>query len=405
MAPPAAPTLTQGARYFGATATGDYSSVHEDLKPLEYGNKIHMWWTDIWPTASIVQRINTKPIDVPVWYHFEEDELPYFATADAAAAYDATTLTGAFANHYTRFIQNDIWMNIRTRERMLINGTPAANMVVVRGWGAVPGQAILSGDRFVKVGYAAKENGSAPDTVTSLPVKYTFRMQDFRHSIKMSYRLRSTRMQVIPDELKRQRQKKRFEHMRDIRMSFFFGPLNQTQASTGEHTATQGIMDAFTTNTWNVGGALTQPDLFNYIGAKIAPWNRDKVIILATSAHVINIINQWAMEKIQVPANAKIKQWGIDIDHLLMIGGRRVALVEETEFNNDPDMRGFGFIVSPRNHFWRPFKGNGYSFTTKLYRDIETDNRPLTYKEEWHTGGGWEHWAERAEGWFWNAKW
>lgn len=415
MATPAAPTIVQGTRSYGAS-----TAANTALLPLVYGNKIHKWWIDRYPTASIVMKVGTVPTPSPLFSHFEQDEVPYFLTANAAGTAAATDFgtsgNSVWGAQFTRFVNGFVYMNVRTLERILVGGPTttstaptAAAINVVRGWGAYPAAAIVAGDKFVLVSTNYTEGTDAPPSISTQEAQYSFRIADFRDAVDLTDRAIGTEWMVEKDLWKREMQMKRHKHMRDIKLSYFFGGAGRSTAlsisgtagiaALGETTGVTGLIDHITSNIWDLNGNIvTQPDLFDFIGSGIAPWNTEKNLIMATSAHVINIVNQWALDKI-VPTSQDMKTWGVNIDHLVLMGGRRVALVEETEFNNDPTLRGMAFIGAPQKYSkWRPFKGNNINGETTFFPDIVKENHPTRQKGEWYTSGGWEHFAERSWG-------
>lgn len=406
--PPAAPTIVQQGRAFGSSST---TGPHADLYPTFLGDRIHKWWSDRWPMVSAVQKIRSKPVFGPVWYHFEHQPLPRYATATATATATGGAIT--FTNHFTRFNQYDVWMNLRTWELVLVTdaiGSIDATVGVTRAWGQRPGQAVLVGDRFKKIGSASGETETAREAVSTVEDKFTFRSQDFRDSIELSSRLNATRLRVEPKLLRRLRSEKFWQHKSDISDSFWFGGLQRTQAAAGERTGSMGLMEHIKTNTWNVNGKLTYGDLASWVSTQIAPWNQQRVLTINTSAHVKQIIASWALEKIQVQAQKEINSWGLEIDNIVLIGGRRCVIMEESVFNESPEMQGMMFVGSPNLAAWRGFDQDlphggmpSMQRTTKLVKNIKREDNPTLYKEEIFTSGGWEFWAERAWGFAWNV--
>jgi hypothetical protein len=415
MPTPAAPTLLSGARSYGGT-TGPLAG----LLPLVYGDKIWKWWIDRFPTASIVMKVGTVPTPSPLFSHPEQDEVPYFlntAAAITAASTDFGTGTSSAWNaQVARIVAGNVYMNTTTNERVLVLGgattgtvPTATNITVQRGWGAIPAQAAAVGEKWILVGTNFGEGDVAPPSLTTQEVLSSFRIADFRDAVDITDRARGTEYMVEKDLWKREVAMKRFKQMRDIKLSYFFGGGGRITGATaaitnvtsvGELTGVTGLIDHVTTNVWDLNGnILTQPDLFDFIGSGIAPNNPERVLTMSTSAHVINIVNQWALDRTSVNAESPIKGWGVDLDHVLVMGGRKVALVEETEFNNDPKLRGMAFIGAPQTFSkWRPFKGNGVNGETTFYDDILKENHPTRRKGEWYTSGGWEHFMERGWG-------
>ena len=420
---PAAPSIhygSSGTRSFAAYNSGAVTSFNADLAPLDLGDKIWSYWKDRAPTVSAVMKVNSRPVISPVFYHFEQQPMPQYATCTAAAA-AATTPTLAqsltFANDmYKRMLAQQLWVNLRSWEVIRIEATPTTSTVTVtRSWGARPGAAVNAGDRWRMIGYAGAENEGAPDSHTTLAEKETFRIQDFRTAIEMSTRMRAARFQIEPDMLAKERSMKMWEHKQMLTSSYFWGTQMSMAASslasaTGDRTSCTGLIDWANVNTINCAGGLSWGDLNSHIAVDLVPWIPSGTLVMITSAAVKSIISNWGLEKVQLTND--VKSWGIDIDTLVTIGGKRIAIIEEEMFNESPEMQGMAFIGSLGLSSWRgfdqelPYDGQvKLERATRLIPNIKRDNNPTTYKEELFTSGGWEFWARRAWSVMWNIKW
>lgn len=405
---PAAPTVVEGRRYLGATAAG----VHADRVEEHYGDKIWLYHRDRFPVTSAVQKVRSGVTTSPVWYHFERQPTPRYATVvttnSGDAAYATVTVqSGAGA----RFMLDDIWVNLRTWDAFLVTATPAADVVTgTSGWGPQPAAAMIAGDILKKVGSAALEGATARAALGTLDDKYTFRAQEFRDSVEITSRLRATEMRVEKDLFLGIKDEKLWQHKNDINDSYYWGRSKRTSGSTGERTASMGLVQHISTNTWNVNGAMTWGSLNSFVAGNIAPWNPESVLMMITSAHVKAIINNWALEHVRVPMS--VSKWGLDIDSLMIVGGRKIAIVEDPMFNESLEMSQMAFVGALNLSAWRGFDqdypNDGKKVmarSTKFYSDILKDDNPSVTKGEWATFGGWEFWAERAWGMLWNIKW
>lgn len=402
---PAAPTTVSGRRYLGATTAG----VHADRIEVDYGDKIWLYHSDRFPVTSAVQKVRSGVVTSPVWFHFERQPTPRYATVVTADS-SAYTAVVVGSGHGARFIKDDIWVNLRTWDAFLVTSISTDTVTATSGWGVMPKAAIKVGDRLKKIGSAALEGAKARAAVGTLDDKYTFRAQEFRDSIEITNRLRATRMRVDSDLFMGMKDEKLWQHKNDINDSFYWGRSKRTSGSTGERTASMGLVQHISTNTWNVNGAMTWGDLSSFVSGNIAPWNPESVLMMITSAHVKSIINNWALEHLQVPMS--ISKWGLDIDSLLIVGGRKVVIVEDPMFNESSEMSQMAFVGSLKHTAWRGFDQDypiagkaSMARSTKFHMNILQDDNPSVTKAEWTTFGGWEFWAERAWGMLWNVKW
>jgi len=397
MSRPVAPTIVVGSKPFNASTVKTLAA----LKPREYGDSIWKFSKDKYPTASIVQKVATKSVGSSVFSRFDQQELPYHATEDVLAAAGDATIT--FTNHYTRFTLYDVWVNTRTREAVRVNSTVAAAMPVTRGWGDTVAQACLANDVWVKSVPNFPESSTAPAALSTLEEQHTFYCACFEHSAELTWRMAKTRMEIEPDTRKRLIEQAGEIHTGCLKRSYILGGMGATTAATGETTGVKGLLEHIQTNTWKPqNGGLTRPDLFGWAAEQVGPWCPEKNMIFATSAMVINIINQWVFDKMVVNADSPVKQWGVDVDSLLLMGGRKVALVEESWLNDSPETQGWGFLIpapgTRTGSRWRTFDGNGLTGSTKLYRNVKTEDLNTTFKDVWLTDGGWDHGPERAYG-------
>jgi hypothetical protein len=393
---PTAPTIKAGSR--GWNPSAGYEGVLAALKPLNYGDKIWKYYIDRYPTASIVMKVSRKPSISAAWSNFTKDALPHFAVAEATATASGTTLTAMFTSHYTRFLLYDTWMNLRTHETIMVTSTPAANMVVSRSFGRVPGQAIVVGDKFVRVNQARPEGSTAATALSTIEVEHKFTAAEMSVVAELTDRLAATRMLINPNLRAEGIADARYEFLRAQKLSYFLGGMGLVQATTGEQTGVKGLMDHIETNRLTLNDVLVYSELNSFIGDAIAPNNPDTTIIGATSNRVKSIISSWGLENLTVNAEKLSKEWGYEIDSVHIVGGRKLALVTESFFDENETMQGWMFLLSPKMSQWRPVIGNGINGDVHLNKDIKTDDGYKGKKDEWYAMAGWEHGAERAYG-------
>lgn len=395
---PASPTLKTGARPWNATAGN--LGVISALKPLNYGDRIWRYQSDGYPTASVVMKIGRRPSISPSFSNFTQDDVPHWAKTDVAFAATETNLAAEFVNHASRFGANDTWMNVRTREVILIgdsNGS-ADLTACVRGFGNMPDAASVIGDRWVKGMTAFPEGSTAPEAVTSLEEEHEFFAAEHSTTAELTDRLAATRMLIDPDIRAKGIRDARDRHAREWKRSFFMGGMGKIQTASGEQTGVMGVIDHCQTHTVAINGGLTFADLKSFVSEGPGPWSPDNVLVLSCSQRVANIVSDWGLENLQMQADRLTKQWGVDIDTLLLAGGRKIALMVESWLDEDETTAGWAFVLPVKMSKWRPVIGNGINGDTQLRRDIKTENSYKGKKDEWFTFGGWEHGPERAYG-------
>lgn len=276
-----------------------------------------------------------------------------------------TTETTFVVDDESKFAQYDIFKCPRTGEVFRVASTNSgAHTVTVetRPWGGTR-QDLVDNDYLVRLGNAMAENSSKPASKLSEPTEYYNVTQIFRTTFDASASMEAEELKTTPQERIRLRKKQLLVHKIDITSAFYWGVRKN---STAEHLrAAGGVVPLIVTNTWNVGGVMTQKnfnsflkDVFNYgSGAKA----------LIASRLVLGVISEFAMGKLVVSESAK--EYGLNIMKYMTPNGEELELIPERLFRNY--YSGAGLILDMQDVFYRPLVGNSINRDTKLRQNIQ----------------------------------
>jgi hypothetical protein len=374
------------------------------LKPRVYDDKIVDWERDLYPTASIVMENSKKTVSAPSWSRWERKPYPHWITATAAltaADVDWTTAGDFSADHLTRITRYDAWQVVRTREVVLMNGTAAAPAgTVVRGVGSVPAQALIVGDKLVKVQTAFPEGSTAPTAHFVLEDEITFRAAEHYLSTEATSHVLATKFEIEGNKRKAGIELARVEFTSIMKRSFFSAAQAQQQTATAQQQTVKGMMEHCQTWSYNFNGILTRPDFGGFVADGPGRYIRGDIGI-AMSSLGLGIVDNWLTDIAQAQQDKDINTLGFNVDNLKLVAGRRAKLFYESWLDEDPTTQGW-FFVFPLNKVQGSkhvtVSGPEWDGRVQLFEDIKKEDGYLGKKDAWYHFYGWEHGPEIGYG-------
>lgn len=191
-------------------------------------------------------------------------------------------------------------------------------------------------------------------------------MQIFRTPFDASASNNAEATKTSPTERIRLRKLKMKEHKIDIENAFWWG---ERVTGTSTHIrAAGGVLPRLTTNTWNVGGILTQKNLNSFLKDVFLYGSGSKALI--GSRLITGAISEFAMGKLQVSEGAK--KYGLNIMTYITPQGDELDLIPSDLFINY--YSGLGVILDMQDVFYRPLINNDENRDTKLRQNIQAND-------------------------------
>jgi len=256
------------------------------------------------------------------------------------------TVTGAGSSSAYIFSVGDVFMNARTKERMLVATIASATTITVatggRSFGATAAAAGADGDEFFIIGNVNEENSSARNVNTTRSEKIDNYTQIFKTSITVSNTEKEANLYGGPD-LRYQRAKKGTEHALDIERAFWFGEKKSDTSGTQGHPrrATGGILEHIeggSSFVQNQGGLLTAPDFNTFLREGFTYGDTTKVLFCG--GKVLQAINEIARGQIRTKSHDT--SYGVKIGEYITAFGT-VNLVHNPLFVGD--FASYGFLL------------------------------------------------------------
>ena len=399
---PAAPTLNAGVVYDKPTT----AMIPARLKPLLFDDKIIDWESDLYPSASIVMKNNKKIKTSPVWSRWERKPYPHWIQANAAitaADVDWSTAGDISTAHLARIKHFELWMVVRTREVVRMAGalTTTPYSTVTRGIGNIPAQALVVGDKLVRLATAFPEGSTAPVAYSVLEDEILFYATEHSMTVEATSHVLGTKFLVEGNRMKSMIEQKRVEFTEAMKRSFFASAKSTATGTTGGVNTVAGLIDHCQTHTYNFGGLLTRPDFFGFVGEGPGRYIRGDIGV-AMSSFGLNIVNNWLADvSMNDKASGVDQSLGFEVSNLKLVAGRRAKLFYESWLDEDPTTQGWVFVFplnKKQGSAYIEVVGPEWDGRTRLNRNIKTEDSYKGIKHEWYSFYGWEHGPEIGYG-------
>ena len=409
-APPAPTILGREPGAMGGTPV-----VASVQVPINMGKEIWQWNKMETPFVSMVMKFNRQPMPITYGRHLEDKKLPnwvtYTGSTETAGSEEASAFSAGEITNWDRLNVYDLVFNPRSEEVFLFK-TVSDTASVIRG-GSIGSHTapLFAGDTLLRFSSQKDEGGVARDAMSTLKEAKYWYAGIWRHATELTLDTQATEMYGGPgakgrDERKYQKKRTAWEQKKEISQHAILGTIGGDFATAITPTAgfghmfSPGLMGLIQTNIWNCNGSLKWDDLKAWMRTILHYIPKEHNPMLITSAKVIDIITSYGNDMIQI--TPKQSYWGWEFD-TVRIGGRTVALVEESILNEDAKLEGYGFLGTPAHAAWHPVVGNSVNLDTKLHENIKTHNNPELVKDEFVTHGGFEFFIEPSWGRFYGA--
>lgn len=399
---PAAPTLNAGVVYDKPTT----AMVPDGLRIRLYDKKIIDWLADLYPSSSVVMRDNKKIKEAPKWSRWERKPYPNWIQANAAitaADVDWSTAGDFSTAHLARIKHFELWQVVRTREVVRMAGALSTTpySTVTRGIGNIPAQALVVGDKLVRLATAFPEGSTAPAAYSVQEEEVLFYATEHSMTVEATSHILAQRFELEGNRRKSMTESTRIRFTEAMKRSFFSSAKSTATGATGGVNTVEGLINHCQTWTYNVGGLLTRPDFFGFVGDGPGRYIQGDIGI-AMSSFGLNIVNNWLADVSQNDKASGVDQsLGFNVSNLKLVAGRRAKLFYEAWLDEDPTTQGW-FFVFPLNKMqgssYIEVRGPEWDGRTQLRQNIKTEDGYKGKKDEWYAFYGWEHGPEIGYG-------
>lgn len=226
------------------------------------------------------------------------------------------------------FQKHDLVKVTRTGEVMLVTAVSTNTLTVTRSFGATAAAAINDDDELLIIGPAYPENATLQDGRTVTEVKYTNKVQAFRHNFEISGRLQAITENggtYHGSDVKDQREDMLLVHKRDINLACIQGEVGD--AGSGQ-TGMGGIIEfikTYGTNRVNSTSAVTYSVFLT--AAKSATRYNNRRMVIICSRQFAQIVTEWGVSAQQLqPGGTK---YGLEVMDIFTPHGRFRLLVDD----------------------------------------------------------------------------
>lgn len=280
-------------------------------RDIDVSKTIDRYLTEENPWLVLLLRSRKKVTTDPSFYWWETQPYAYWTRINNALGYnDAATDIVVDNNTATYCAPKDIIKIPRTGEVMQVTVvTPATHtLTVVRGYGETAAAAILHQDAVLVLGNAMEERSSVPAEKLAQPTKQYNYTQIFRTPFGASRTVEQSRQVTNEQERDRLTRDKGLDHRLALERAFLFG--ERKEDAVGLRRMTRGALKFISTNVYDAGGTITESEFDTSVCEPVFKWGK-KTKVLAASARLISIMNNWGKEKLQVSQGAK--EYGLDL--------------------------------------------------------------------------------------------
>jgi len=332
------------------------------------------------PLLTILQRIKKVNINHYRTVWLEKAPLPWYIQTDAAIdASGAGTIT---ITDFAFLRANDVLINDRTNEVLLITATPTTSTVaVVRGAGTTHA-AVLAADKWYRASSAEGEGTGSPDSRGVEETEHSNLVQIIKEPIEGSATLEKTDLHGGPQRPGEQKWAG-MEHKKKYERAVCFGELrDSTDANSKPLRMMRGLFsDAgfVATKRYDMSAGYTEAD-FDMNITDAFEYGSDTKVGFAGKTAMLGI-NAFARDKLRVihPSKDKGKlNYGITVA-VWNNGYGTLQLIPAKQWKGDNKARMLG-ILDLKNVELR------HQFPTVLEKDIQAPDLH-GYKDQWLTGG------------------
>ena len=300
----------------GQMATKGTNAVNSDRPVIQMLPRVFKYDPPSNPALRVLtQRAQVRPVKGTEVKWLEHEPVP---------EWDATTNSGSNSTNpipagngsYHR--AGDIILIPRTGEYVRVNSVSTNNVDVTRGYAGSTAASYNSGEKLLNLGPADMEGNTSPVAKTSIEITKS----NFTQIVKTPVHLSRTLSQVElygGNERAERRNDAMGKHGRLLELQFFHGIKREdTSTATNPIRLAGGLDNFITTNVLDAGGALTESELWEWLGTVfrhgVGGASTRKACFAGQA--FMNTVQSWGQAKLQTDSGAK-QQYGFDASTLI----------------------------------------------------------------------------------------
>lgn len=298
-------------------------------------------------------------------YSWWEDKLN--VRFDTAAEEVNAAATKVKVGNALTWAADDLAYNTRTGETVRVTGTEGEKIVMVRGVGSTAAT-IKAEDELLRVGSAAQQGALDKPARSKNPVEIVNYLQIFREPIDETRTRRQTGDRTKPRDWNRMSNHAGIEHAKDIEYASMLGHPSDDKTGSQPRSTTGGFNHYGTQNVTDVGGEVTEPELWAGLESPFRYGSSTKLGLL--SSKVSSIINKFPASKSIITNPDPSKTYGINMVQLITPTGKRLNLVVHWLLEGK-ELSKQMWIIDLANVGYRYLAGNGENSDTHIKHDIQ----------------------------------
>lgn len=263
------------------------------------------------PLVQFTLRIPAAPAHNPEFKWFE-DALRVRSDAINNVGGYTTSATSLVVDDGTKFAADDIVKVSRTGENLRVTAVATNTLTVVRGSTPV---AINDNDELIVIGSAAEEGALSKPARSDNPVEVSNYTQIFREPVHATRTWMQTATYTRPDDWQYQVEKAAIEHKKSKELSFLHGKKRLITTGTHPRRTTGGALAYITSNVTDVGGAMSESELWSVFNAGYRYGSKEKVVFASRLA--MEVVNSFPRGKLELVQADHDKTYGLAITRLV----------------------------------------------------------------------------------------
>lgn len=348
----------------GQVGTGDVLAAQ---LVIDMGTKVMQYDPPGAPMMKIItKRMGADPADATTVRWMEDEPMPYWDTLNEALDNSETVIT---VSNGAYFHAGNLVKVVSTDEVFRVISKAGNDLTVSRAW-AGSATAANSGDYLLNLSTAEMEGDDTPEARTTVKVEKTNFTQIVKHSVDLTGTVQAVK-HYHGDERRYQQRKVGEEHARRWEEIALHGRKKE-DTSTGAKPIRScgGLDETIVTNVTALGGTMTESEFIEIVSDafrySVRP-GRTRKILLASSS-VINTINAWGLNKLELNDSAS-QTYGMDIS-TYVAGSARLQVIDHPLL--ELGYEGHFYIVDPDGMKYRPLRGRGTHLRQNV-QDKKTD--------------------------------
>lgn len=313
------------------------------------------------PLVVLLKRLRKRVAQQPKVEWLESEAMPRFDATTATATSVATSIGVANGNY---FRVGDFVRNTATGEGLEVTATAAGALTVTRGIGSTTAAVMGATDELFIVGNVNQEGATLREIKTVKVANAYNYCQIERTPFGVTGTEAASKM-VSGPELDRLEAAAALEHMRAWEQTVLFGARKEDTGTTGKPKRfAGGITEFVTTNTTNVGGALTESSFLTFLRTGFR-YGSDRKVLVA-SPLVVAAIEGYARTNIQV-TNDRASTYGIQMRQYVS-GQGTVDIIMDRALADSAKYKGYAFLLDIDSLYYAPLRD------TRLLRDRQAND-------------------------------